>query len=307
MTKRRVRRLGLPAVLAAGLIAAASVFALGTARSAPARAFAAAIDVTQTCTPRVKPKAQVDIQAVVANTGDVQLTIAAGADRDQRRRGDAARRDRRFRPDPRQWRRERKRVPRRGRALDVHRLVHRRDGGHDRHRRRRRPGGRRRGCQRPGQLRHGRHPDATAGRDRRRAEGQRQGARQAAGRQVRPAHRPDRDQGRLGGRHDARHDQVDRGPRRRQDEQRELQRRAVQDPAVACAQRVHDPRPPGRELRRLQGQPRAERVQRRREEEAPGAPALGQRQGPLHDEGAATARRPCAERTGSSRTAATER
>ena len=76
MTKRRVRRLGLPAVLAAGLIAAASIFALGTARSAPARAFAAAIDVTQTCTPRVKPKAQVDIQAVVANTGDVNLTIA---------------------------------------------------------------------------------------------------------------------------------------------------------------------------------------------------------------------------------------
>ena len=35
-----------------------------------------AIDVTQTCTARVKPKAQVDIQAVVANTGDVQLTIA---------------------------------------------------------------------------------------------------------------------------------------------------------------------------------------------------------------------------------------
>ena len=78
MTKRRVRRLGLPAVLAAGLIAAASVFALGTARSAPARAFAAAIDVTQTCTGRVKPKTQVDIQAVVANTGDVQLTIAPG-------------------------------------------------------------------------------------------------------------------------------------------------------------------------------------------------------------------------------------
>ena len=75
MTNRRVRRLGLPAVFAAGLVAAALVFALGTARSAPARAFAAAIDVTQTCTARVKPKTQVDIQAVVANTGDVQLTI----------------------------------------------------------------------------------------------------------------------------------------------------------------------------------------------------------------------------------------
>jgi hypothetical protein len=78
MTKRLLRRLGLPAVLAAGLVAAAFVLALGTARGAPARSFAAAIDVTQTCTPRVKPKAQVDIQAVVANTGDVQLTIPAG-------------------------------------------------------------------------------------------------------------------------------------------------------------------------------------------------------------------------------------
>ena len=49
---------------------------LGTARSAPARAFAATIDVTQTCTARVKPRTTVDIQAVVANTGDVPLTIA---------------------------------------------------------------------------------------------------------------------------------------------------------------------------------------------------------------------------------------
>src|SRR6476660_2679894 len=68
------RRLGL-AVLAAGLVGAALILAAGTARSAPDRAFAAAIDVTQTCTARVKPKARVDIQAVVANTGDVQLTI----------------------------------------------------------------------------------------------------------------------------------------------------------------------------------------------------------------------------------------
>jgi hypothetical protein len=78
MTKTRLRRLGLPAVLAAGLLVAALVLALGTARSAPARAFAAAIDVTQTCTARVKPQARVDIQAVVANTGDVQLTIPPG-------------------------------------------------------------------------------------------------------------------------------------------------------------------------------------------------------------------------------------
>jgi len=76
VTHKRIRRIWLPAVLAAGLIVAALVFALGTARNAPARSFAAAIDVTQTCTGRVEPKAKVDIQAVVANTGDVQLTIA---------------------------------------------------------------------------------------------------------------------------------------------------------------------------------------------------------------------------------------
>jgi len=38
------------------------------------------MDVTQTCTARVKPRAQVDIQAVVANTGDIQLTIPPGLD-----------------------------------------------------------------------------------------------------------------------------------------------------------------------------------------------------------------------------------
>jgi hypothetical protein len=75
MTKRR-RRFVLTAVLAVVALAAALVLALGTARSAPARAFAAAIDVSQTCTARVKPNTTVNIQAVVANTGDVQLTIA---------------------------------------------------------------------------------------------------------------------------------------------------------------------------------------------------------------------------------------
>src|SRR5262245_27499881 len=78
MAKRRIQRLGVPAVLAAGLVAAAFAFALGTTRSAPARALAAAIDVTQTCTPRVKQRATVQIQAVVANTGDVTLSIPPG-------------------------------------------------------------------------------------------------------------------------------------------------------------------------------------------------------------------------------------
>src|SRR5262245_4189405 len=76
MANGRHRRLWLSAVLAAGLIALA--VSLGNARGAPARAFAASIDVTQSCTARVKPRAQVDIQAVVANTGDVQLTIPPG-------------------------------------------------------------------------------------------------------------------------------------------------------------------------------------------------------------------------------------
>src|SRR5262245_23146324 len=77
MRRTRLRGVGL-AVLAAGLIGSALVVPAGTADSAPDRAFAAAIDVTQTCTPRVKPRARVDIQAVVANTGDVQLTIPPG-------------------------------------------------------------------------------------------------------------------------------------------------------------------------------------------------------------------------------------
>ena len=75
MRSKWFRRLGL-AVLASGLASAALVLAAGTAHSAPDRASAAAIDVTQTCTARVKPRTRVDIQAVVANTGDVGLTIA---------------------------------------------------------------------------------------------------------------------------------------------------------------------------------------------------------------------------------------
>jgi hypothetical protein len=77
MRNTRLRGLGL-AVLASGLVGAALILAAGTARSAPDRASAAAIDVTQTCTPRVKPRARVDIQAVVANTGDINLTIPPG-------------------------------------------------------------------------------------------------------------------------------------------------------------------------------------------------------------------------------------
>jgi hypothetical protein len=71
-------RRGLAAVLAAGLVVGASILAVGTARGAGDRATAAAIDLTQTCSHRVQPRSRIDIQAVVANTGDVVLTVPQG-------------------------------------------------------------------------------------------------------------------------------------------------------------------------------------------------------------------------------------
>jgi hypothetical protein len=73
-----VRRLLLPAALAAGAVAAASILAAGSAHGAGQRATAAAMDVTQTCTKRVEPNATVAVQAVVANSGDVPIDIPAG-------------------------------------------------------------------------------------------------------------------------------------------------------------------------------------------------------------------------------------
>lgn len=75
---RRLTRRGLPVVLAAGLVVAVSILAVGTARGAGERAAAAAIDVTQTCSHRVQPHSRIDIQAVVANTGDVVLSVPEG-------------------------------------------------------------------------------------------------------------------------------------------------------------------------------------------------------------------------------------
>jgi hypothetical protein len=68
----------LAAGLAAGAVAAASILAAGSARGAGERATAAAIDVTQTCTHRVEPNASIQVQATVANTGDVQIDIPPG-------------------------------------------------------------------------------------------------------------------------------------------------------------------------------------------------------------------------------------
>ena len=60
-------------------LAGAAIFAVtDNARGASQRASAAAIDVTQTCSHRVQPNATVEVQAVVANTGDVQIDIPAG-------------------------------------------------------------------------------------------------------------------------------------------------------------------------------------------------------------------------------------
>lgn len=78
-----VKRTAPRVALAAALFA---VFALlwvaSTARGAPSRQQAAAIDLTQTCSPhRVRAGATITIQAVLANTGDVAFTgVTIGAD-----------------------------------------------------------------------------------------------------------------------------------------------------------------------------------------------------------------------------------
>jgi hypothetical protein len=61
--------------LAAGLLAALAVLALtSSARGASHRALAAAIDITQTCSGRVKPNTTVQVGATVSNTGDTTLS-----------------------------------------------------------------------------------------------------------------------------------------------------------------------------------------------------------------------------------------
>ena len=70
------------AALAVALMAGAAVLSVtSTARGASDRRQAAAIDLTQTCSQRVRPDARIDIEAVVANTGDQQFTsVTIGAD-----------------------------------------------------------------------------------------------------------------------------------------------------------------------------------------------------------------------------------
>jgi hypothetical protein len=76
--KRVVPRAALAVALTAG---AAVLSVTSTARGASERQQAAAIDLTQTCAQRVRPNARIDIEAVVANTGDQPFdTVMIGAD-----------------------------------------------------------------------------------------------------------------------------------------------------------------------------------------------------------------------------------
>lgn len=72
--KRTAPRVVLAAALLAGF---ALLWVVSTARGAPSRQQAAAIELTQTCSQRIKPKAAITIQAVLANTGDVAFTAVA--------------------------------------------------------------------------------------------------------------------------------------------------------------------------------------------------------------------------------------
>ena len=198
---RSWKGLGLPAGLAAGVVLAASILAAGTANGAGQRATAAAIDVTQTCSPRVQPNATIQVQATVANTGDVQIQIPAGPR--PRRRGHPARRHRRFHAHTRRRGHQRKPASRPGRDVDVQRLVQGRRRGRDGHRLRRSATYPAQADQRPRPLRDRRRPASCTRRDRRRVQGPGHRARQEEGHdQVRPAHASDRDPGRLAGRHD---------------------------------------------------------------------------------------------------------
>jgi hypothetical protein len=73
-----VKKLVPPATLAVAILVGVTLFAVATtARGASHRAQAAAIDVTQTCSGRVEPGTQIDIQAVVQNSGDEIPDITA--------------------------------------------------------------------------------------------------------------------------------------------------------------------------------------------------------------------------------------
>jgi hypothetical protein len=77
-----MKKLAPRALLAAALAVSAVVLSVAsTALGASGRQQAAAIALTQTCSQRVQPNARIDIEAVVANTGDQAFTsVTIGAD-----------------------------------------------------------------------------------------------------------------------------------------------------------------------------------------------------------------------------------
>ena len=72
--KRTAPRVVLAAALLAGF---ALLWVASAARGAPSRQQAPAIELTQTCSQRVRPRSTITIQAVLANTGDVAFTAVA--------------------------------------------------------------------------------------------------------------------------------------------------------------------------------------------------------------------------------------
>jgi hypothetical protein len=82
MSHLKNRRLKNPVTLATAILVGATLFAVATsARGASHRAQGAAIDLSQTCSPRVEPGTQIDFEAVVQNSGDQALTnLAVDAD-----------------------------------------------------------------------------------------------------------------------------------------------------------------------------------------------------------------------------------
>ncbi len=77
-----MKRVAPRAVLAVALTAFAAVLSVtSTARGASERQQAAAIELTQTCSQRVRADSRIDIEAVLANTGDQPfISILIGAD-----------------------------------------------------------------------------------------------------------------------------------------------------------------------------------------------------------------------------------
>jgi hypothetical protein len=77
-SRSRLKRLAPHAAVAAAILAGAAALALvSTAHGASERQLAASMEATQTCSARVAPGARIDIEVVVANTGDAAFDVTA--------------------------------------------------------------------------------------------------------------------------------------------------------------------------------------------------------------------------------------